>query len=199
MFCFRADTVQHFLYELIPLCEKLDSILIKCVYICEVLAHIQYIVFLLRLLKIYILLKLSGGERSEGRLCDYTGQYFCEECHWNDHVVIPARIVHNWDFTTYKVFTFSGFSILPSKCSHHESSLYAEQVTRLSASKLILQSNKAKSFKLLVEASHFLQKRIPEFTLQGTYIHIHTGLNSKVKKNKIQKHPKKELKEVAPS
>ena len=44
-----------------------------------------------------------GGERSEARLCDYTGQYFCEECHWNDLVVIPARVVHNWDFSLYRV------------------------------------------------------------------------------------------------
>ena len=44
-----------------------------------------------------------GGERSEARLCDYSGQYFCEECHWNDSVVIPARVVHNWDFSLYKV------------------------------------------------------------------------------------------------
>ena len=54
--------------------------------------------------EIYIfVLKSPGGERSEARLCDYTGQYFCEECHWNDMVVIPARVVHNWDFTTYRV------------------------------------------------------------------------------------------------
>lgn len=46
---------------------------------------------------------LTRGERSEARLCDYSGQYFCEECHWNDMVVIPARVVHNWDFSTYKV------------------------------------------------------------------------------------------------
>lgn len=186
MCCFRADTEQHFLYELITLCEKLDSILIISI-------HTVYI-FLLGLLKIYILLKFSGGERSEGRLCDYTGQYFCEECHWNDHVVIPARIVHNWDFTTYKVFTFNGFSILLSKCLHHGSSLYAEQVTRLSASKLILQSNKAKSFNLLVEASHFLQKRIPEFILQDTYISF-----QRLKRKKYKKYPKKKLKEMAPS
>ncbi|EDO45985.1 predicted protein, partial [Nematostella vectensis] len=43
------------------------------------------------------------GEFSEARLCDYSGQYFCEECHWNDQVLIPARIIHNWDFTNYKV------------------------------------------------------------------------------------------------
>ena len=36
-------------------------------------------------------------------MCDYTGQYFCEECHWNDLVVIPARVVHNWDFSLYRV------------------------------------------------------------------------------------------------
>lgn len=46
---------------------------------------------------------LIRGERSEARLCDYSGQYFCEECHWNDSVVIPARVVHNWDFSLYKV------------------------------------------------------------------------------------------------
>ena len=46
----------------------------------------------------------SEGERSEARMCDYSGQYFCEECHWNDLVVIPARAVHNWDFSTYRVW-----------------------------------------------------------------------------------------------
>ena len=163
-----------------------------CLHLRGISIHTVYI-FLLRLLKIYILLKLSGGERSEGRLCDYTGQYFCEECHWNDHVVIPARIVHNWDFTTYKVFTFSGFSILPSKCSHHESSLYAEQVTRLSASKLILQSNKATLFKLLVEASLFLQKQIPEFIYRThTYIHI-KDLIQRLKRTKYKNALKRSL------
>lgn len=168
-----------------------------CLNLRGISTHTVYI-FLPRLLKIYILLKLSGGERSEGRLCDYTGQYFCEECHWNDHVVIPARIVHNWDFTTYKVFTFSaGLQYFTVKMFASWKQLVCWAGHSLIASKLILQSNKATLFKLLVEASLFLQKRIPEFTLQDTYIHIHTGLNSKVKKNKIQKYPKKELKEVA--
>ncbi|GFR70829.1 differentially expressed in FDCP 8 homolog [Elysia marginata] len=44
----------------------------------------------------------SGG-MSEPRLCDYSGQYYCELCHWNDTFKIPARILHNWDFTSYKV------------------------------------------------------------------------------------------------
>ncbi|CAG0898482.1 unnamed protein product [Cyprideis torosa] len=33
------------------------------------------------------------------RLCNYDGKYYCYECHQNDKAVIPARIVHNWDFT----------------------------------------------------------------------------------------------------
>ncbi|KAM7357472.1 differentially expressed in FDCP 8 homolog isoform 2-T2 [Cochliomyia hominivorax] len=39
----------------------------------------------------------------EPRLCDYTGLYFCPSCHWNDVCVIPARVVHNWDFVPRKV------------------------------------------------------------------------------------------------
>ncbi|XP_073838076.1 differentially expressed in FDCP 8 homolog isoform X2 [Musca autumnalis] len=39
----------------------------------------------------------------EPRLCDYTGLYFCPSCHWNDQSVIPARVVHNWDFLPRKV------------------------------------------------------------------------------------------------
>ena len=52
---------------------------------------------------IRVFLSFAGGERSEARRCDYSGQYYCEECHWNDLVVIPARVVHNWDFSLYKV------------------------------------------------------------------------------------------------
>lgn len=40
---------------------------------------------------------------SEPRLCDYSGQYFCELCHWNNTMVIPSRVLHNWDFEPRKV------------------------------------------------------------------------------------------------
>lgn len=43
------------------------------------------------------------GVFEDARLCDYTGRYFCSECHINDFAHIPARIVHNWDFTKRKV------------------------------------------------------------------------------------------------
>lgn len=37
------------------------------------------------------------------RLCDYDGLYYCASCHWNNSAVVPARIVHNWDFEQYYV------------------------------------------------------------------------------------------------
>uniref|UniRef100_A0A3P9C392 Differentially expressed in FDCP 8 homolog n=1 Tax=Maylandia zebra TaxID=106582 RepID=A0A3P9C392_9CICH len=43
------------------------------------------------------------GVPSEARQCDYTGQYYCSTCHWNDTAVIPARVIHNWEFESRKV------------------------------------------------------------------------------------------------
>ncbi|EXB29616.1 Pleckstrin homology domain-containing family M member 3 [Morus notabilis] len=37
------------------------------------------------------------------RLCEYTGQLFCSSCHTNETAVLPARVLHNWDFTQYPV------------------------------------------------------------------------------------------------
>ncbi|CAM8933816.1 unnamed protein product [Rhodiola kirilowii] len=37
------------------------------------------------------------------RLCEYTGQLFCHSCHTNDTSVLPARVLHQWDFTKYPV------------------------------------------------------------------------------------------------
>ncbi|KAG7275194.1 hypothetical protein CRUP_023782 [Coryphaenoides rupestris] len=32
------------------------------------------------------------GVPSEARQCDYTGQYYCSTCHWNDTAIVPARV-----------------------------------------------------------------------------------------------------------
>ncbi|KAJ4973855.1 hypothetical protein NE237_007029 [Protea cynaroides] len=37
------------------------------------------------------------------RLCEYTGQLFCASCHDNDTAILPARVLHFWDFTQYPV------------------------------------------------------------------------------------------------
>ena len=37
------------------------------------------------------------------RLCEYTGQLYCSSCHTNETAVLPARVLHQWDFTQYVV------------------------------------------------------------------------------------------------
>ncbi|CAD7083264.1 unnamed protein product [Hermetia illucens] len=39
---------------------------------------------------------------TEPRLCDYSGLYYCPTCHWNSVSIIPARVIHNWDFSSHK-------------------------------------------------------------------------------------------------
>lgn len=41
------------------------------------------------------------------RLCEYSGQLFCSSCHNNDTAVLPARVLHLWDFTQYPVSQLS--------------------------------------------------------------------------------------------
>ncbi|XP_036611893.1 pleckstrin homology domain-containing family M member 3 [Trichosurus vulpecula] len=53
--------------------------------------------------------KCAGCQRSIGlsngkaKVCSYSGWYYCSSCHVDDHFLIPARIVHNWDISKYKV------------------------------------------------------------------------------------------------
>ncbi|KAG6635179.1 hypothetical protein I3843_11G024200 [Carya illinoinensis] len=37
------------------------------------------------------------------RLCEYSGQLYCSSCHTNETAVLPARVLHHWDFTLYPV------------------------------------------------------------------------------------------------
>ncbi|KAL9272816.1 Pleckstrin homology domain-containing family M member 3-like protein, partial [Drosera capensis] len=37
------------------------------------------------------------------RLCEYMEQLFCSSCHTNGMAVLPARVLHNWDFNEYPV------------------------------------------------------------------------------------------------
>jgi len=36
---------------------------------------------------------------TQARVCDYTGQSYCPNCHWGVTSPSPARILSNWDFT----------------------------------------------------------------------------------------------------
>lgn len=50
---------------------------------------------------------VSETQSMEPRMCDYNGLYYCPNCHWNSLMVIPARVLHNWDFESRKVIIFS--------------------------------------------------------------------------------------------
>ncbi|WOL18363.1 hypothetical protein Cni_G27158 [Canna indica] len=41
------------------------------------------------------------------RFCEYTGQLFCASCHTNDTAVLPAKVLHLWDFSLYPVSQFA--------------------------------------------------------------------------------------------
>lgn len=37
------------------------------------------------------------------RVCEYSGQVFCSTCHINETAILPARVLHWWDFKEYPV------------------------------------------------------------------------------------------------
>lgn len=59
---------------------------------------------------------------SKPRLCDYSGLYFCETCHMGDIAIIPARVIHNWDFQPQPVARVSLqiISYLRNKSFHYD-------------------------------------------------------------------------------
>ncbi|KAG0415600.1 hypothetical protein HPB47_007216 [Ixodes persulcatus] len=42
-------------------------------------------------------------QQGQPRRCEYTGRYYCSLCHWNSQTIVPARVLHNWDFEPRKV------------------------------------------------------------------------------------------------
>ncbi|MFT7809509.1 pleckstrin homology domain-containing family M member 1 [Arapaima gigas] len=44
-----------------------------------------------------------GFSFGKARLCEFSGQYYCESCHHGDVIVIPSRMVHNWDLVAREV------------------------------------------------------------------------------------------------
>ncbi|KAF5899510.1 pleckstrin homology domain-containing family M member 1, partial [Clarias magur] len=44
-----------------------------------------------------------GVSLGRARLCEFSGQYYCESCHQGDTSIIPSRMVHNWDLTAREV------------------------------------------------------------------------------------------------
>ncbi|XP_045510584.1 pleckstrin homology domain-containing family M member 1-like [Colias croceus] len=46
---------------------------------------------------------LLGSTVSKAKVCGFTGEYYCSNCMDSNVFIIPARVIHNWDFKRYAV------------------------------------------------------------------------------------------------
>lgn len=61
--------------------------------------------------------ELLGSTISKARVCAYTGEYYCSNCMDPNVFIIPARVIHNWDFKRYPVSKKSALFLL--EFQHH--------------------------------------------------------------------------------
>ncbi|XP_072523165.1 pleckstrin homology domain-containing family M member 1 [Salminus brasiliensis] len=47
--------------------------------------------------------KQVGVSLGRAKLCEFSGQHYCDGCHHGDTTIIPSRMVHNWDLTPREV------------------------------------------------------------------------------------------------
>lgn len=55
---------------------------------------------------------LLGSTISKAKVCAYTGEYYCSNCMDPNVFIIPARVIHNWDFKRYAVSKKSALFLL---------------------------------------------------------------------------------------
>lgn len=60
---------------------------------------------------------LLGSTISKAKVCAYTGEYYCSNCMDPNVFIIPARVIHNWDFKRYPVSKKSAMFLL--EFQHH--------------------------------------------------------------------------------
>lgn len=60
---------------------------------------------------------LLGSTISKAKVCAYTGEYYCSNCMDPNVFIIPARVIHNWDFKRYAVSKKSALFLL--EFQHH--------------------------------------------------------------------------------
>lgn len=61
--------------------------------------------------------ELLGSTISKAKVCAYTGEYYCSNCMDPNVFIIPARVIHNWDFKRYPVSKKSALFLL--EFQHH--------------------------------------------------------------------------------
>lgn len=60
---------------------------------------------------------LLGSTISRAKVCAYTGEYYCSNCMDPNVFIIPARVIHNWDFKRYPVSKKAALFLL--EFQHH--------------------------------------------------------------------------------
>ncbi|XP_013193172.2 uncharacterized protein LOC106136994 [Amyelois transitella] len=60
---------------------------------------------------------LLGSTISKAKVCAFTGEYYCSNCMDPNIFIIPARVIHNWDFKRYSVSKKSALFLL--EFQHH--------------------------------------------------------------------------------
>lgn len=60
---------------------------------------------------------LLGSTISKAKVCGYTAEYYCSNCMDPNVFIIPARVIHNWDFKRYPVSRKSALFLL--EFQHH--------------------------------------------------------------------------------
>lgn len=52
-------------------------------------------------------MRVAAAYSHRFRYCEYLGRYHCTNCHRNQIAVIPARVLHGWDFGSRPVSVFA--------------------------------------------------------------------------------------------
>ncbi|XP_075229350.1 differentially expressed in FDCP 8 homolog isoform X2 [Lycorma delicatula] len=152
------------------------------------------------------------SEAQEPRLCDYTGLYYCQSCHWNNKTIIPARVLHNWDFEPRPVSRAS-YQLLRLARNRPiikiNSSLigFVEELSQMKKiredlmlmKQYLVQCKDALQQDLpwsLVKTKHYLLKDNEHYSIQDLIEIKNTTLIIKMKaiRDKIEKHIKKDCK-----
>ncbi|KAK7862953.1 hypothetical protein R5R35_004907 [Gryllus longicercus] len=120
-----------------------------------------------------------GMNFGKARVCSFGGGYYCAECHVGEEWIIPARVVHNWDFRRYAVAKKSAAFL--DEIQHHplldlkvlNPSLYlaVEEMAQLQTLRIQLNLLRAYLFTCREPIIEDLQKRV--WPREYLYEHVH--------------------------
>jgi len=120
-----------------------------------------------------------GMNFGKAKVCSFIGGYFCSECHIGQEWVIPARVIHNWDFRRYPVARCSAafleeiqhHPLLDLKSLNPRLYLAVEDMTQLQTLRIQLNLLRAYLFTCREPVIEELQKRV--WPREHLYEHVH--------------------------